>query len=166
MNITATFALSFRLRAALCCSAAVLLSACGGAADALDGQQPPTAMTACEIMEAPSAGTAGRADAGPPATGSVAQEPAAPGAVVQAADSGAAPAPAVAPAVTLAVAPTVGSSSAEGDLANAKGTALVPSNAALAASEFNLSGYQDAATASPSDPAAQGTTAASSVDGQ
>lgn len=167
MKKTVTFASSFRVKAALCCSAAVLLTACGGTTDDLDSQQSLAATTASETMEARSAGTTGAVDAGPEASASIAQETTTPDPAAQASGSGAA---AVAPTVAPMPAAT-GLSSAEA--ANPANPANPPNpaapatgNSAPASNEFNLSGYQDAPAVSASDAAVQGTTAASSADGQ
>ena len=102
--------------------------------------------------------TTGAVNAGPEAPASVAQETTAPDTAAQAADSAAAPAaPAVAPAP------------ADNGLAGAapaNPAAPAAGGSAPVANEFNLSGYQDAPAAASSDAAIQGTTAASSVDGQ
>jgi hypothetical protein len=133
MKTRATFASRIRLHAVLC-SAAILLSACGGAADTSNGQQ----VLAADIVISPTAGAAGTAPANvaAPGAGAVSSESApAPVAVSQAEINATAPelaTPVAAPAVN--------------------GDASVAANPAAAstapAANFDLSGYQ------PADPAA------------
>ena len=154
MTTPVTFASSFRRKAALCCSAAFLLTACGGATDDLDSHEPQPAMTAGEIIEAPGTVSTAAVDGARHAAASLALESATPAAAALAADSAAAPvAPAIEPAPSHK-APT----GAEAAAATAGDG--VPTN------EFSLSGYQDASAAAPSDVATQGAAATSSADGQ
>jgi len=164
MKKPVTFASSFRVKAALCCSVAVLLTACGGTTDDLDSQQSLAATTASETMEATSAGATGAVDAGPEALEFIAQETTTPDAASQAADSKtAAAAPAVAP---MPAANGLASADAANPANPANPSASATGNSAPASNEFSLSGYQDAPAVSSSAAAIQGTTAASSADGQ
>lgn len=74
MRKTVTMASSFRVKAALCCSVAMLLAACGGTTDDIDLQQSLAATAASEATEAASAGPTATVDARPDAQASVAQE--------------------------------------------------------------------------------------------
>ncbi|WP_137175946.1 hypothetical protein [Massilia sp. HP4] len=156
MKKTATFASSFLVKAALCCSVAVLLTACGGTTDDLDSQQSLAAMTASATMEATSGGATGAVDAGPEAPASIVHETATPDAAAQASDSVAATA---APATAPMPADT---GLASGGAANPGSPAA--GSGAPASAEFNLSGYQEAPAVSSSDATTQGK--ASSADGQ
>lgn len=156
MKKAVTFAPSFRIKAALCCSVALLLTACGGSTDEIDSQQSLAATTS-DTMAAASPRTTGAVDAGPEAPESIAQDSTAPDAATQAADNAAA-------AVAPAVASTPMSNSLAGGGASAPATPAEGSSAPVS-NEFSLSGYQDASAAA-ADPALQGTSAASSADGQ
>lgn len=170
MKKAVTFASPFRVKAALCCSVAVLLSACGGSTDDLDSQQSLAATTASEAMDAPSAAATGAVVTGPEAPVSIAQETATPDAATQASDSGAAAAaPGLAPmpaATGLASAEAADPAYPAYPAYPANPATPAAANSAPASNEFNLSGYQDAPAASSSDAASLGTTAASSADGQ
>lgn len=124
MSKSPTFALPIRINALLCCGAAVLLSACGGAADGLDGQQSLAAMTTSEFAPPGATGATAQADAAaaPPAPEAVAA-PAA-----QAAPSQAVTTPTPTPAET-----TVVSASAP-----EAGEGVTPA----ASNQFGLSVYQ------------------------
>ncbi|WP_306393585.1 hypothetical protein [Telluria beijingensis] len=154
MNKTVTFALSLRVKAALCCSAAILLTACGGAVDETGGQQSLAGVTAGDIMEESGAGTTGVAGANAATPNAVVQETAPEATAQVAADAAAqeAPAPAVLPA--------------DPGIANAVPADPTAAGPAPATNEFNLNGYQANSAAPSSDAAIQGTTAASSADGQ
>lgn len=138
MTYNATFATS--IKAALCCGVAILLTACGGAGEETAGLQSLAGMTAGDIIEGTGASVAQPASA--PDT--AAQE-------IASAGVPAAPAPAPAPANARLA-----------DAATAPATGGSPP----ASNEFNLNGYQDDPAASPVDAATQGTTAATSADGQ
>ena len=137
MKKTVNFASSFRIKAALCCSVAVLLTACGGMADESASQQLLADTVASETTEATSAMATGTIEAGPAALETVAQETAMPDPAPAPIDNGFA---AAAPATQTA------------------------GGSAPASNEFNLNGYQDAA--SPSDASPQATPSTASADGQ
>lgn len=145
-----TFASSFRVKAALCCSVAVLLTACDGTTDEFANQQLLAATVISDTTEASSARTAGAIDAGPATPEPIAQDTAMPGAAAPAADSAAPAIPEPAPM--------------DNGVANAAPAAQTAEGNAPAPNEFNLNGYQEAA--SSSDPAMQGTPAAAGADGQ
>ena len=132
MKKPVTFASSFRIKAALSCSVAVLLTACGGTVDESANQQLLADTVASETTEAP-----GTIDAGPAAPETVSQETAMPDPAPAPMDNGVA---AAAPATRTADGSTP------------------------ASNEFNLNGYQDAASSSDASP--QATPAAASADGQ
>lgn len=156
MKKTVTFATSFRVKAALCCSVAVLLTACGGTVDEAASQQSLAGMSAGDIIEGSGASATGAVNAGAATPGSVVQDTTAPDPVAQAVDGAAAP---VAP--SLAPAPP----SPDTGMANAV-DAQAEGGPAPATNEFNLNGYQDNAAAFSDDAANRGTTAASGADGQ
>lgn len=156
MNQTVTFATSIRVKAALCCSVAILLTACGGTADEAS-QQPLAGMTAGDILEGSSASATDAVNAGAATPDSVAQETTAQEPVAQAVAGAAAP---VAPGL-----PGTPPSTDTG-MANAAANAPAAGGPAPATNEFNLSGYQDNTAASSSDAATQGTTAPSGADSQ
>ncbi|TXG00226.1 hypothetical protein [Massilia arenae] len=137
MKKPVTFVSSFRIKAALCCSVAVLLTACGGMADESANQQLLADTVASETTEAPSAMVTGTIDAGPAAPETVAQEMAMPD-----------PAPAPMDKGVATAAPATGT--ADGS--------------APASNDFNLNGYQD--TASSSDASSQARPATASANGQ
>jgi len=137
MKKPVTFASSFRIKAALSCSVAVLLTACGGMVDESANQQLLADTVASETTEAPGAMAAGTIDAGPAAPETVSQETAMPDPAPAPMDNGVA---AAAPATRTADGSTP------------------------ASNEFNLNGYQDAASSSDASP--QATPAAASADGQ
>lgn len=152
MKKLVTFASSFRVKAALCCSVAVLLTACGGTTDEFANQQLLAATVTTDTTEASSARTTGAIDAGPATPEPIAQDTAMPGAATPAADSAAPAIPEPAPA------------SMDDIVANAVPAAQTAEGNAPASIEFNLNGYQEAA--SSSDPAMQGAPAAAGADGQ
>lgn len=152
MKKPVTFASSFRVKAALCCSVAVLLTACGGMTDEFGNQQLLADTVTTDTTEAPGARTTGAIDAGPATPEPVAQDAAMPGAATPAADSAAPAIPEPAPA------------SMDNGVANAAPAARTAEGNAPASNEFNLNGYQEAV--SSSDPAMQGTPAAAGADGQ
>lgn len=137
MKKPVTFASSFRIKAALCCSVAVLLTGCGGMADESLNQQLLADTVASEKMDTPSAMATGAIEAGPAALDTVAQETAMPDPAPAPMDDGVA---AAAPATQTA------------------------GGGPPASNEFNLNGYHDAASAS--DAATQGTTATAGGDAQ
>ncbi|MDY0964074.1 MULTISPECIES: hypothetical protein [Massilia] len=137
MKKPVTFASSFRIKAALCCSVAVLLTACGGMADESANQQLLADTVASATPEATNAMATGTVDAGPAAPETVAQETAMPDPAPAPIDNGVATA---APATQTA------------------------DGSAPTSNDFNLNGYQDAASSSDASP--QATPAAASVDGQ
>lgn len=92
MKEPVTFASSFRVKATLCCSVAVLLGACGGTTDESVDQQLLADMVTYESTEASSARTTGAIDAGPATPATIAQDTAKPDAATQAAADSAAPA--------------------------------------------------------------------------
>lgn len=158
MNQIVTFATSLRVKAALCCSVAILLTACGGTADEAS-QQSLAGMTAGDILEDSSA-SASATDAvntGAATPDSVVQDTTALEPVAQAVAGAAAP---VAPGL-----PGTPPSTDTG-MANAAANAPAAGGPAPATNEFNLSGYQDNTAASSSDAAAQGTTVPSGADSQ
>lgn len=140
MTYNATFATS--IKAALCCGVAILLTACGGAGEETAGLQSLAGMTAGDIIEGTGA--------------SVAQPASAPDTAAQEIASAGVPA---APAAAAAAAP------ADAGLADAA-AAPATGGSPPASNEFNLNGYQDDPAASPVDAVTQGTTAATSADGQ
>jgi len=156
MNQTVTFATSIRVKAALCCSVAILLTACGGTADEAK-QQSLAGMTAGDILEGSSASATDAVNAGAATLDSVAQDTTAPQPLAQAVASTAAP---VAPSLPGTPPPT------DTGMANAAANAPAAGGPAPATNEFNLSGYQDNTAASSSDAATQGTTAPSGADSQ
>jgi len=148
-----TFASAIRLKAALCCSVAVLLTACGGMADESANQQLLADTVVSETVVAANAGATGAVDTLPATPETVAQETAAPAVPAPAAYGSAAPAmpdPSIAPTDSADVTAAPASQS---------GGASAP-----ASSEFSLNGYQD--TAASSDAASEGTVAAAGADGQ
>lgn len=157
MNQTVTFATSIRVKAALCCSVAILLTACGGTADEAASQQSLAGMTAGDILEGSSASATDAVNAGAATPDSVVQETTAQEPVAQAVAGAAAP---VAPGL-----PGTPPSTDTG-MANAAANAPAAGGPAPATNEFNLSGYQDNTAASSSDAATQGTTAPSGADSQ
>lgn len=154
MNNTVTFALSVRVKAVLCCSAAALLAACGGAVDETGGQQSLAGVTAGDIMDGSGAGTTGVADASAATQYAVVQE-AAPEMTAQ-----------VTANVATQDAPAPGAIPADQGMANAAPADPTAARQAPASNEFNLNGYQDNSAASSSDAGIQGMTAASGTDGQ
>jgi len=133
MKKNLSFAASSRVKAVLCCSVAVLLSACGGTTDDFDSQQSPNAMTAGETTVAARAGTTAVVGAGPEAPASLAQRTTMPEVTAQAVDGGAPGLPPATPAPCLA---------------GAGPAARAADGSAPAANEFKLSGYQDPCAAS------------------
>lgn len=153
MKKAVTFASSIRVKAALCCSVAVLLTACGGMADESANQQLLADTVTSETTEAAGARTTGAVDTVPATPETVAQDPTTPDATAPAAYGSAAPAmPDPVPAPT------------DNGIATAAPAIQAADGSAPASNEFNLNGYQDAA--SSSEAAAQGTTAAEGADGQ
>lgn len=150
MKKLVTLASSFRVKAALCCSVAGLLTACGGTTDEFANQQLLAATVTTDTTEASGARTTGAIDAGPATPEPVAQDAAMPGAATPAADSAAPAIPEPAPM--------------DNGVANAAPAARTAEGNAPASNEFNLNGYQEAV--SSSDPAMQGTPAAAGADGQ
>jgi len=152
MKKPVTFSSSFRVKAVLCCSVAVLLTACGGTTDEFANQQLLADTVITDPTEASRARTTGAIDAGPATPESIAQDTPMPGAAAQAADS-------AAPAI-LKPAPA----SMDNGVANAAPAARTVEGNAPASNEFNLNGYQQAA--SSSDPAMQGAPTAAGAEGQ
>lgn len=147
-----TFASSFRVKTALCCSVAVLLAACGGTTDEPANQQLLADTVAGETTLASSARPPGAFDAVPTAPETIAQDAAMPDAMPAADDSDAPAMPDPAPAPP------------DNGVANAAPATQAAEGKAPASDEFNLNGYQDAAPAS--DSSARGTSATASADGQ
>lgn len=145
MKKTVTFASSFRVKVALCCSVAVLLTACGGMADESADAQLLAESVASEATEASSARTTNAIDPSLATPEATAQETAMPDASVPAMPDAA---PATPDNGVLTAAPAA--QAAEGS--------------APASNEFNLNGYQDAA--SSSDASSQATPATASADGE
>lgn len=153
MKKAVTFASSIRVKAALRCSVAVLLTACGGMADESANHQLLADTVTSESTEAAGARTTGGVDTVPAVPETVAQDTATPDAAAPVAYGSTAPSmpePAPAPA--------------DNGIATAAPASQAADDSAPASNEFNLNGYQDAA--SSSDAAAQDTTAAASADGQ
>ena len=73
MKKPVTFASSFRVKAALCCSVAVLLTACGGTTDEFANQQLLADTVITDPTEASRARTTGAIDAGPATPEPIAQ---------------------------------------------------------------------------------------------
>ncbi len=145
MKKTVTFASSCRVKAALYCSVAVLLAACGGMTDESANQQLLSDTVASEATEASNARTTSAIDPGLAMPETTAQETAMPDAAVPTVPD---PAPATPDNGVLTAA--LAAQAAEGS--------------APALNEFNLNGYQDAA--SSSDASSQATPATASADGQ
>lgn len=143
MKKTMTCAAPLRVKAALCCSIAILLSACGGSTDDTFHQQ-----MLAETVEVSAPTGAGTPGAAVPATTHAAQEAVAPEAsahTAHTADSGATPHAStahVAPEPVPASAPAPASH----DVANAAPGSQGAS--APASNEFNFTGYQFAPAAS------------------
>lgn len=153
MKKPVTFALSFRIKAALCCSVAVLLTACGGMTDESANQQSLADTVASETTEASSAGTTGAIDAGPATPETIAQDTAMPGSAAPAAAASAAP-----------IMPDPAPAAADNGVATAAPATQSTDGSAPASNEFNLNGYQDAA--SSSDASTQGAPATAGADAQ
>lgn len=148
-----TFASAIRIKATLCCSVAVLLTACGGMGDEPANQQLLADTVTSETTEAASARTTSAVDTVPTTQETIAQDTATPDAAAPAAYGSAAPA-----MLDPAPAPT------DNGIATVAPATQAVGGSAPASNEFNLNGYQDAA--SSSDAATQDTTAAASADGQ
>ena len=124
------FASKLRIKALLCCSAAVLLTACGGNVDGVGDQQLATA--AGVTSDAGAAATASAVPAAAPEAAVEATAEAAPAASIEAA-----------PAASIeAAAPAAGTEAADTGAAPAANTAGTTGQAAEAASSaFELTGY-------------------------
>lgn len=153
MKKTVPFASSLRFNTALCCSIAILLTACGGSTDDAVNQQLLAETVASDTTQAASTRTVDLIDAGPAAVQAIAQDTPTP----DAAASAVAPA-ALVTAQAEPVAPAVANQAA----ANAAPAAQAAG--APASNEFSLSGYQsqaeDNTAASPSGAGAQQATQA------
>ncbi|WP_313172488.1 hypothetical protein [Massilia oculi] len=153
MKKPVTFALSSRIKAALCCSVAVLLTACGGMANESANQQLLADTVTSETTEASSARTTAAVDIGPATPDTIAQDAAMPAAIAPAVADSAAPAmPGPAPAP------------ADNGVATAAPVTQSADGSAPASNEFNLNGYQDAA--SSSDASTQGAPETAGADAQ
>lgn len=153
MKKPVTFALSFRIKAALCCSVAVLLTACGGMTDESATQQSLADTVASETMEASSARTTGAIGTGPATLETIAQDTAMPGSAAPTAASSAAP-----------IMPDPMPAPADNGVATAAPATQTADGGAPASNEFNLNGYQD--TVSSSDASTQGAPATAGADAQ
>lgn len=151
MKKPVTFARSFTT--VMYCSVAILLAACGGAADETTGQQSLAGITASEIMEGSGVSGAQAPAVGDAVPDSVVQETTAPQPAPQTVDSAA-----------IVAAPDSAPTSADSDIANVAVTGPTARVPGPAANEFSLNGYQDKPPASTADGATQGTTAG--ADGQ